>query len=155
MATKRFLDQNKSIYFFSDYQMVVCPQCAQCADIVTIARETKPQRAKLTCLHCGYNAQKQWTKLKKKPSVPTDFYFHLPLWLQYPCEGHRLWAYNVEHLQYLRDFIAADLRVQRKYGGYSWDCYSVVGRLPRCAQLATNRDKVLAIMDKMLKKTAK
>ena len=41
----------------------------------------------------------------------------MPLWLRTGCLGHVLWAVNAEHLAYLRDFVAADIRKSRSYSG--------------------------------------
>ena len=41
----------------------------------------------------------------------------VPLWLRTSCLGHVLWAVNSEHLAYLRDFVAADIRKSRSYSG--------------------------------------
>lgn len=36
--------------------------------------------------------------------------FCFPLWLRTDFEGHVLWAYNIKHLDFLRDHIDAKLR---------------------------------------------
>ncbi|MEW9532434.1 hypothetical protein AB0B72_28180, partial [Microbispora sp. NPDC049125] len=39
-----------------------------------------------------------------------DPFFGLHLWLQTPCCGNVLWAYNIRHLDLLEGYIGADLR---------------------------------------------
>jgi hypothetical protein len=68
---------------------------------------------------------------------PFDWYVHLPLWLQAPCCGHVLFAYNSAHLSYLAAFVSADLRE------VSHNTWSLVSRLPQWMQLEHNRGAVL------------
>jgi hypothetical protein len=64
--------------------------------------------------------------------------FGLPLWLQVPCCGHVLWAFNKDHLSKLRQYTAAELR--ERVGVISW---SVFSRLPAWMTSAKNRNAVL------------
>ena len=73
--------------------------------------------------------------------------FGLPLWLQVPCCGHVLWAFNREHLAKLRQYTAADLR--ERIGVMHWSMFS---RLPAWMTSAQNRDAVLKGMGRIEEK---
>jgi hypothetical protein len=73
---------------------------------------------------------------------PVDWYFHLPLWLQLPFGGHTLWAYNLRHLEFLHDFIAAGLRQHRRAPA-GWRNQALANRLPRWMTSTKHRAEVL------------
>jgi hypothetical protein len=50
------------------------------------------------------------------PDALVDNCFGLPLWLQTPCIGRTLWAFNARHLAYLKQFLQAELRERRGAG---------------------------------------
>ncbi|MFS0702903.1 hypothetical protein AB6N23_00130 [Cellulomonas sp. 179-A 9B4 NHS] len=60
----------------------------------------------------------------------------LDLWLQTPCEGHVLWAYDAAHLDFLERYVAAGLREQEP--GNS----SLASRLPAWVKSRKNRHAV-------------
>ncbi len=72
-----------------------------------------------------------------------DDYFGLPLWLRFECCGAVLWAYNIEHLQYIERFVRADLRERVRDERHGWMNASLASRLPRWLKLAKNRETVL------------
>ncbi len=47
------------------------------------------------------------------PRALVDNCFVLPLRLQTPCAGRTLWAFNAQHLAYLKEYLRADLRERR------------------------------------------
>ena len=80
------------------------------------------------------------TRYFGEPAV--DDYFHLPLWIQSPCCGHTLWAYNWRHLEFIESFVKAALR-DRRQDSFGWSKRSMVTRLPRWMKAATNREQIL------------
>ena len=80
----------------------------------------------------------------------TDPVFGLPLWLQKDFRGELLWAYNYEHLEMLRAYIAAKLRERgidprntiRKNS-------SMVSRLPMFIKKASHREGLLKLITTM------
>jgi hypothetical protein len=72
-----------------------------------------------------------------------DDYFELPLWLQTPCCGEVLWAYNERHISFLEDFVGARLRERVRDGKYGWSNRSLASRLPAWIKSAKNRDEVM------------
>lgn len=86
-----------------------------------------------------------------------DWYFRLPLWLQTPCCGKILWAYNREHLDFLESYIKAGLRERFPLKVYEtglvmWRNKSLASRLPTWMKRAKNRDEVLRGIEKLRKK---
>lgn len=76
----------------------------------------------------------------------TDPFFGLQLWLQYPEDGRIFWAYNYEHLEYLRKYVAAKLREQGIVPKYV-----LTRQLPNFIKLSKNRDRILKIIDRLQK----
>jgi hypothetical protein len=72
-----------------------------------------------------------------------DDYFGLPLWLQIPCCGEVLWAYNERHLSLLEGFVAARLRERSRDERYGWSNRSLPSRLPPWIKSGKNREHVL------------
>ena len=104
------------------------------------------------CHHCGPSRQRK----KGKPIAfcgsgaqdMLDPYFHEPLWLQKNTRHGRLWAYNPEHLDLLRQYVQATLREHPPW--YEpWRKMGLFGRLPGWIKQAKNRDEVLRGLDHM------
>ena len=89
--------------------LVACEKCGKCASLREFVFPSKPKMmvwrfGNCSCLHCGH----QWT-------VPAGFHFFTegPLWLTIPCHKNVLWILNRPHLEFMEQFIAADLRDER------------------------------------------
>lgn len=151
MTTTRIRTHDETLSDFGGECLVVCPRCAQRAH----RGHGGDPPVRLSCVHCGHSAG--WTP--SRPGVvttarperftgyvayggPVDPYFHLPLWLQAPCRGHTLWAFNAAHLRWLQEYVGAELR-ERAPGEHGWSGQGLASRLPRWMQSAKNRDAVL------------
>jgi hypothetical protein len=77
---------------------------------------------------------------------PVDPFFRLPLWLQTDFSGNTLWAYNLEHLDFLARHIGANLRERN---GFQFNVRSIGARLPRWMSAAHNRDALLKTIEKI------
>jgi hypothetical protein len=73
----------------------------------------------------------------------------LPLWLQAPCCGHVLWAYNARHLQFIRDYVRSGLRERRRSPKTGWSNRRLASRLPQWMVLARNREATLKAIIKL------
>src|SRR5438876_3622443 len=112
----RFRETGQTIYEFIDHILVHCPRCDECAEVILrnpdaprkyrVDIEFAPRR--LVCKHCGYS--KDWHGRQVIQYQEYDWYFHQPLWLRIPCCGDILWAHNEKHLNFLADFVKAELR---------------------------------------------
>lgn len=70
--------------------------------------------------------------------APVDPYLRIPLWLQTPVGGENLWAYNVEHLEFLGSYLSGTLRTRAPN-----ENRSLASRLPAWMKSAKRRDDVL------------
>ena len=134
----RHRDDGSTIYAFADPEvLVVCPQCEGRAQV----RGDGLGPRRLTCLHCGLARESGphtvWGE-------PVDPWFRLPLWLQAPCVGHVVWAFNERHLGELRAYVAAQ---HREHG--TGTTRSTFARLPAWLTSAKNREQVLTVLDGM------
>jgi hypothetical protein len=160
-----------TIFDFGDEFHVVCPRCGGQALVqdrgVVEQRADRAGRVVLTCAHCGLT--RTWTQAG--PGVltsadtgaypegvaalggPVDWYFHLPLWLQAPCCGATLWAYNARHLAFLDEAVRAWLRGHAR-GVPGWRNQALRNRLPKSRSVlaAKNRDDVLRCIVRLREK---
>jgi hypothetical protein len=92
----------------------------------------------LTCAVCGAKnkAPVSWTEVRF--GQPYDPYFGLRLWLQAPCRGETLWAYNPQHLEFIEQSVGTRVRQRVPYRNKS-----LASRLPRWVKSARNREAVL------------
>ncbi|MCC7359431.1 MAG: hypothetical protein IT317_08135 [Anaerolineales bacterium] len=136
---------------------VVCPRCGGRALVLDRGAQAPAEhRIALTCAACGlahYWQQAEpgvLTAADPKAYPPgvvamgaaVDWYYHQPLWLQTPCCGEVLWAYNAAHLDFLEAFIKAKQRGKRP-GPQGWRNQALANRLPRWMTSAANRAEVL------------
>jgi hypothetical protein len=159
----RFTDPGWSLRRFAQEIHVRCPRCDGRAVVVVhpdhreghgsaIGLLTAPHR--LSCHGCGHAAD--WHPRRdgggdlyfttggpfRVPRLtgPEDPFFGLPLWLQRPCCGQVLWAYNTAQLDLLEQYVTARLRERSDRPGSQ----SLLERLPAWIKAADNRDAVLA-----------
>jgi hypothetical protein len=71
------------------------------------------------------------------------------LWYQDDFEGETLWAYNLEHLHFLQQHLAAGLRERHKVANAN---ASLGSRLPKWMLAKRNREALLKKMDAMEKR---
>jgi hypothetical protein len=161
----RFVDDGRTIYDFGDHFLVRCPRCSRRAEVLAplnVSRAGLFDPRRFVCAHCGY--VRDWTghvpgevfmrngewcqRPDRRAGIsiegPFDWYFGLPFWLQTPCCGHVLWAYNSRHLSFLRHYVSADLREQLVVKNKS-----LANSLPTWMKTAKNRDAVLKGLDRL------
>jgi hypothetical protein len=117
-------------------------RCGQCGRWMQIRRRAKTAPASpglaLRCDGCGAATTTCYSvRPVTVPDALVDNCFGLPLWLQTPCAGHTVWAFNARHLAYLKEFLEADLRERRGTAGNA----SVISRLPAWMKSAKHRDE--------------
>lgn len=140
-----------------------CEVTAQCSATGRYFRAFLPrdrvhgQKARVQCPCCG-----EWTV--GEVSVPggrqavvfeeirhaEDPYFHLPLYFQAGYRGKTIWALNREHLQYLIDYLSAQLRTVRP--GFHKTCRTMRAQsdqLPTFMKTAKNRNKIVRLLRKL------
>lgn len=79
-----------------------------------------------------------------------DPYFHYPLYFQASFRGKTVWALNREHLQYLIDFLSADIRtVPPDYYKINKTMRSQSDMLPAFMKKAKNRERLVKLLVKL------
>lgn len=79
-----------------------------------------------------------------------DPYFHYPLYFQASFRGKTIWALNREHLQYLIDFLSADIRtVQPDHYKKYKTMRSQSDILPAFMKTAKNREGIVKLLMKL------
>lgn len=137
MERERFEDDGRAVAEYAGLVLVRCPRCDACA---VVTRAGLGSRATVVCGACAYSSTKERVR-KETFGAPIDPVFGLPLWLTAPFRGETVWAYNAEHLAFLRDWVGADLR--RRLPGHH---HSMASRLPAWMTSAKNRAGVLAVI---------
>lgn len=113
--------------------VVVCPKCGK-AGIVHFDKEHNV--AIFQCEACY-----------AKKEIP---YFQYALYFQACFRGKTIWALNREHLQYLIDFLSADIRtVQPDFYKIYKTMHSQSDILPTFMKTAKNRDKIVKLLIKL------
>ncbi|MFI2741487.1 hypothetical protein ACG2LH_01995 [Zhouia sp. PK063] len=129
-----------------------CSHCATELNINIPNVNEKKENIAIKCPNCGEtenykprNVKRQWTY--PETEKPSDSYFGLPLWLTKNFRGNIFWAFNYDHLEYLKDYISADLR--EKNGRTHW---TMVEKLPDWMKSGKNREKILKLINELEKK---
>lgn len=146
---RRFHDPGLTAHHFAGSQLVRCPRCARVAHRTRQpaphdghghgdldGHGGRPPGFRLVCRSCGLN---------RAPSEPVPV---TVLWLSARTRHGTIWAYNLEHLDLLRRFVAAGLRERDPWYTHGPKMTSV-GRLPAWMKAARNRAEVLRVIDRM------
>ncbi|HET9837246.1 MAG TPA: hypothetical protein VFR84_03360 [Candidatus Angelobacter sp.] len=124
--------------------LVACEKCGNCATLrkFTFPRDKRSvlRMGECSCLHCGH----QWST-----PAGADFVLRGPLWLRMSCHGNVLWILNREHLDFMEEFIGAELREERMEEVSSRRLSSA---LPRWMLAAKNRKDVMRCLGKLREK---
>jgi len=139
-------------------------QCSHCERFfrVEIPREKHQFKVlNVDCPHCNTmisgkvkKFNQPWYDRSRYQNPTNESIFNYPLYFLDYLDDKPIWALNREHLQYLIDYIEADLRekavVINPHTGNSFvDIKGQSYQLPKFMKLAKNRDKVLKILRRM------
>jgi hypothetical protein len=127
---------------FADEILVRCPHCSVQARLLSCTDKVGELAGyRFVCASCCHT--NHWPSKVNPYWMPAGgpflTGFELELWLQTPCCGSILWAYNELHVAFLEKYVAATLRERRNHKwGWSRNS-SLESRLPRWMQVAKNR----------------
>ncbi|MFJ6895037.1 hypothetical protein [Streptomyces hokutonensis] len=140
----RFHDQRATLADFASSTLVRCPRCERIAHFERRpctppdAEGKRYPHTRLVCRSCGQ------CRINTGPSYgpwPT-------LWLRTGTRHGELWAYNLQHLDLIRRFVAADLRERAPWYD-TGQKMTLVARLPAWMKSAKNRHEVLRAVDRL------
>lgn len=137
-----------------DPTLIVCPKCSNMAKILTVSEQPGiGHHVKLVCKNCGLTKESIGTErsFNWHETNPTDGYFGYQLWLVIPCCGESLWAFNIRHLNFLHNFVSAELR-ERDKDESGWHNSSFASRLPKWLKSSKNREKIISCLIKLKRK---
>ena len=126
------------------YEYTAAP-CHHCGNPIQYCGEPtrKPAAQKrLTCGVCGTEALVPLQSREHLGRFAQDPRFGLALWLQIIVHGETLWLYNLEHLAYLRAYVAASVREAPDRHKYS-----IITNLPQFVKAAKHRDVIVRKLD--------
>jgi hypothetical protein len=102
----------------------------------------------IVCSNC--NQAKEYeainTRCYANSNLAIDPYFGLQLWLQISLDNNIFWAYNFNHLAYLKIYVSAKLRDEKGISKYS-----MTQKLPNFIKLAKNRSKIVKMIERLEK----
>lgn len=121
-----------------------CGRCGAHHSERVTGRVRHDLRRRLPCA-CGADLELSvsWHPIRDRGHDP---WFGLPLLLRASVGPHTLWAYNCDHLRFLGQFVAADLR-EREPG---WNA-TLASRLPRWMKSAKHREQVVEVIERLLR----
>ena len=129
-----------------------CSQCltnlrSEVEDIKTI-----PNYITIICPECRSTnkVKENWESyiLKYHRTGIVDPAFGLPLWYQTPLKDEIIWAYNLDHLNEIRDYVSSELR-ERTTDKFKM---TMVEKLPEFIKIGKNREEVLKALRRMVEK---
>jgi hypothetical protein len=129
-----------------------CSHCASELRVNIPNVKEKKVSIEIKCDNCGNtedyrtrNIGQEWKF--ENTGNPSDSYFGLPLWLTENFRGYMFWALNYAHLEYLKNYISAELR--EKKGRLGW---TLVEKLPDWMKSGKNRVKLIKLITDLEKK---
>lgn len=132
----------------------VSVKCRECHHPLQRSAPWNGQWEKLAmhCEECGDDCEYE-AHISKYPFYEgrmTDSIFGLTLWLQKEFRKDLFWAYNYEHLELLRQYIAAKLR-ERGINPYNSlrKNSAMMSRLPEFIKKAANRESLLKLIENL------
>ncbi|MFI6034673.1 hypothetical protein ACIBBD_11020 [Streptomyces sp. NPDC051315] len=146
-APVRFHDPGTTACAYASSALVHCPRCRRVAHferrtgLAPDARGRSGFELRLVCRSCGL------CRVSTGPSAPGRL-FQPPLWLRTRTRHGVVWAYNLEHLDLLRRFVAASLRERDPWYEHGRKM-TYVARLPAWIKSAKNRAEVLRAIDRL------
>ena len=148
----RFRDPCSTVYDFSASLLVRCPRCDRVAHFerrpgrTPDARGVRYPERRVVCGSCGL------CRIDTGPARPSAHSgrpcHRPPLWLRAGTRHGELWAYNLEHLDLIRRFVAADLRERAPWYDTGRKM-TLVAKLPAWIKSAKNRTEVLHAIDRL------
>jgi len=150
--------------YIYDYINKIDIECQNCSKrSVVISNPENRKETKSLCVNCGKskiwkgesNSYEFGVRSQKTDGIsigqPVDCYFKSKLWYSTIFKGEPLFAYNLEHLNFLIEYINDKLRERTKING-NWSNGSLQSRLPNWMLKAENREGIIKKLNELLDK---
>lgn len=128
-------------------QATVYQACGFCGSKISFTSEPTEElykKAKIKCDTCNKEKEYELKWYRYKKDKATDPFFGFDLWMQTSIKSNTIWLYNLEHLNYLRDYVGAKLREDD--GRHK---YSIITNLPQWIKSAKNRDIIVKRLNRL------
>lgn len=126
-----------------------CSNCAVEINLTIPNVNEKREKIAVKCKSCGItqeyeprNIPQEWL-FSNKERV-NENYFGLPLWINSNFRNYTFWAFNYEHLDYLKKYISADLRERNNRTHWT-----MVEKLPDWIKSSKNREKLIKLINEL------
>lgn len=126
---ERFNAYGKKMRDFYGEILIVCKNCSNKSIAIK-----KDNHIKIICINCGYNKEHDF-------NMPEEKY-----WLQTELSHGTFWAYNYQHLEFIRRHISAELRERNLIDIKN---NSIGSRLPKWISSRKNREEILKVIEKL------
>lgn len=138
---------------FSNIQKIVCKNCNSVFDLETKDLPKTVKYANCKCPDCSHQNQVEVEFSSNSSGVvyyqqTNNQCFGFDFWYQTNFKNNCFWAYNLEHLNEIEEYVSAEVR-KRHLGEYQ----SMVERLPKWIGSKKNRSDLLKAINKLKKKT--
>lgn len=131
--------------------------CENCGRYYRVyVEETHRQKINVGCPYCKHkqigsvqtHQERFWTIGEVKDAI--EPFFSYALYYKGSFKNKIIWAINKEHLNYLIDYISADLRIKNKYAyDNSYGERSASDHIPTFMKNAKNREAIIKVLEKM------
>jgi len=126
-----------------------CSNCAEEIELLIPKVNEKKEKIAIKCKNCGItqdyeprNIVQEWIYTDNEKA--TDDYFGLSLWINSNFKEKVFWAYNYEHLNYLKKYISAEIRESNNRTHWT-----MMEKLPVWMSSSKNREKLLKIIKEL------
>lgn len=132
---------------------IKCTHCQDWLNLEMAGKKNIPKYVNIKCAACKKinKISGNWTEifLKYHDHGIIDPVFCLPLWYVETIKNDVIWAYNIDHLEAIKTYVASTLR-ERNSDQFKM---TMVEKLPDFIKLAKNREEVLKAIERMERKT--
>ncbi|MBK8622579.1 MAG: hypothetical protein IPN79_12670 [Saprospiraceae bacterium] len=129
-----------------------CSECLNWLDLGTEPFKKIPKYTNIRCSSCDTinKVSENLTIIYQKYQTGriSDPAFGLPLWYTDEVKGEEIWAFNLQHLLEIKDYVGSKLR-ERTTDRFKM---TMVEKLPDFIKSAKNREEVLKAIERMEKK---
>jgi hypothetical protein len=129
-------------YIGLHYKGRACGNCGSLIQKEFPITKTPYKEGPARCATCGQVRNYEINWYRYHGHLPTDPYFGLELYFQKMVKKGNLWVYNLEHVEYLRDYLNSTVRDRE-----STALYTMVARLPAFIKSKKNKEAVTKQLD--------